>query len=497
MQAQAPQVSRLPAELTLKVMEYLSQRDLRAASELSTEFYGLALASGLYIERTVFLTPSSDCGEMLAQLDRLLDHAASKPALNLSIRARFRASVERGSPPLRGVDSLGEAVDRFLASVQRAMPYLVRLQLSFAGRTPESVYRSLCEHAAPRLRELDIEHCMDNPQAIPHDIFKGNAPLLRKISLSLDTSDPLLLSAHAEAFQHVTHLKLFIVDAQHCVRLAQIFPSLQVLDVNCPRSNKARNIDLSGSRLRFLALAGGTGLLTDSSVLEAIPIVEHRTDGIDSVWPSDDKAICAYAERPHGVNAAISFGPRDGGWRRTIALVSLDVPDKALPLSEIASHLVSLTLDKSLVNALIQAPVVLTALRELFLDISANGINLYCWPPVHAWNLGLRVHFDELTPSVRCPALARVVIFAIPSGHPITVVPTKATRLGRALGLRDGRETKPMLTLAGCTFVTEPIWPALEELFATVEVVASTGDRIPEYYRTCRYISQNGDLLNF
>ncbi|EJD34872.1 hypothetical protein AURDEDRAFT_176084 [Auricularia subglabra TFB-10046 SS5] len=483
MPASARRSPRLPAELTLQIMKHLPQSDLRIASQASRDFYGLALAAGLYIQRTLFWTPRYGFSTRLEQLDRILDRASSKPALNIAIMASFRSSI----PAMEPVE---KAVQRFAVSLQRAMPYVVRLDLRFHSPAPSAVYTSLCAHPASRLSVFEIDNRLEGSQRIPQDLFMGHAPLLRKLSLALANGESLSMAASFAVFQRVTHLKLFMGEAQHPVPLARIFPSLQVLALECPRG--VEKIDLSGLRLRYLGLTGGAGLLADASVLRTIPVVEHRAVGIDTVWPAQCDAICAHAEYFREMIVSLSFGPRDGAWRRTVALQSPNALDHALPLAEIAANLVSITLDRSLVTAFVQAPVVLPALRELFLDISANGSHGSCWPPVDSGLLGPRVRFDELTPSVRCPALARVIIFAIPSGHPVTVVPTKATRFGRALGLRDGRTTKPTIVLAGCTFNMEPIWPALDELFATVEIVACTGDRIPEYYRTCRYSGSFG-----
>ncbi|EJD34864.1 hypothetical protein AURDEDRAFT_130939 [Auricularia subglabra TFB-10046 SS5] len=481
----------LPPELVLRVLKHLShrtprtaiaqhlpQKDLRAASQASHAFYGLALAAGLYIQRSVKWNSIFAFRETLATLDQVLDHAAEKPALNIAVLGAFSYQEE--------MDSVMEAaIQRFLASVRRALPYLVRLHLSFPHCVPGTVYASFCEHPAPRLYHLGIDHCMGSPVHIPYDLFSGHAPLLREVSLGYCGIEHVLESAPVAVFQRVTHLTLYGVEAQNLFGLAHVFPASQVLAISASRTQK---LDLSGLRLRYLALDYDDVLLIDRSVLASIPIIEHNVKrGINTVWPAPCGPICAQVEiveYKHGTSPAVSFGARDGSWRRTFALPPQADLNVALPLADapmLASKLVSITLGKSFVNAFIQAPVVLAALRELFLDVSANGSNGYCWPSVGG------VRFDELTPSVRCPALARVVILAIPSGHPVTVVPTKATRFGRALGLRDGRPTKPMLVLAGCTFNMEPIWTALEELFAAVDVVECSGNCIPEYYRSCRY----------
>ncbi|EJD32875.1 hypothetical protein AURDEDRAFT_131957, partial [Auricularia subglabra TFB-10046 SS5] len=194
-----------------------------------------------------------------------------------------------------------------------------------------------------------------------------------------------------------------------------------------------------------------------------------------------------------GTTLSVSFGPRDGAWRRTIVQRVTNGPGarRALPLPDapmLASKLVSLTLDKCTLNAFLQTPVALAALRELFLDVLSE--EKYCWPSRES-ALG---SFDEaLSARVRCPALARFVVFAIPSEHAVSVVPTKLTRLGRALGLRDGRPAKPTLALAGCTFNGPPIRSALDELFSAVEIAECSGDFVPEYYRMCRYSGYFGE----
>ncbi|EJD34861.1 hypothetical protein AURDEDRAFT_176070 [Auricularia subglabra TFB-10046 SS5] len=455
---------RLPPELTLQIMQQLSQNELRSASQASRDFYHLALAAGLYIHRPVLWSSVCGFGDTLATFAQVLDHAQRTPALNISLYARFSSSLE--------MYAAGEgALQEFAVSVQRALPYLVRLRLVFPSSVPGAIYTALCGNPAPRLRELTIDHWTD--VSLPCDLFEGDAPMLCYVSLSLANVELMPVAV----FQRVTHLRLSVPEPTRPVRLARAFPALQALALESPRSRAARGrkIDLSGLCLRYLALADGTESVDDKAALQAIPVIEHLANSIETVhWPARCDAICAHAELHAERGGSLSFGPHDGAWRRTVALKTIPNP---LPLSDVpilASKLVSLTLDKSLISAFFQAPVALTALRELFLDISSDGS--YCWPCAD--------EFDKLEPSVHCPALARLVIFAIPSGCPVTVAPTKVASLARSLSLSGLR---PALTLAGCTFVAEPKLAAIDELFAAVDVVELPGARIPQYYHTCRY----------
>lgn len=474
-----------PPELILKIMQYLPQKDLRNASLVSREFYGLALAAGLCIPLTVKWHPSLKTDGFdgsLSKLDSVVDYAkTARPALNIAIRAVFMEYE-----PAR----IASAAARFFASVDLALPYLVRLDMQFPQYTPDSVYTHLCAHPAPKLKSLAIEHRPDRAASVPRDLFKCAAPNLRALHLKLASTESLRAWATLPVFQRITRLQLSARETPRPLVLARLFPHLRALYLGTLQlfPSPGRTIDLAGLQLEYIALAHGTDNLIDPSALDAIPVVEVRGKLSDTVWPPAAQAgpICARAEAVGVWSAALSLGAADGEWRRTIAL-SGPARDAALPLS---STLVSLTLDKCLVSAFVQVPVELVALRELFLDVSAPGASAYCWPPLRAATLGQDTHFDELPSArvrVRCPALVRVVIFVVPGGGCVTVRPTKVTRLGRAIGLGAPGPT-PTLTLAGCSFHDPPIWPALNKLFARVELVGcAAGDAVPGYYHTGCY----------
>ncbi|EJD37410.1 hypothetical protein AURDEDRAFT_173484 [Auricularia subglabra TFB-10046 SS5] len=116
----APPFPHLPPELVLRVLKRLPQKDLRVASQASRDFYSLALVAGLYIQRKVLWAPILQpiFEEALATLGQVVDHVATRPALNIAIFAAFSPSRET---------DLEAATQLFIASVRRALPFLVRL----------------------------------------------------------------------------------------------------------------------------------------------------------------------------------------------------------------------------------------------------------------------------------------------------------------------------------------------------------------------------------
>ncbi|EJD50304.1 hypothetical protein AURDEDRAFT_121888 [Auricularia subglabra TFB-10046 SS5] len=483
---------QFPPELTLRVMGLLSQKDLRTLSETCSSFRRLAHAAGLYTPITVIYPPYCN-RDSLKTLDSVLDHVAatSNSPLNLAITARFEHRYEPVVPP-----AFQDDMQRFIASIQRALPNLVRFRIFLPLPVPSTVYAALNAHEAPRLRDLTIFHRLYDPAFVARDLFKGNAPVLRRVSFDLSRSEPLSVSTNVAAFGGVTHLRLALTMAEHPLVLARLFPVLRDLVLECGTPSEDQHIDLRGLQLQRASLScacGGaiTGILTDVSALKGIPVVEYAAPVIENMWPAQVGAFCARVERyGFGSDRSISFGPADGSWRRTIVEVIAEYEPLPLPAGpEIASKLVSLTVDKSLVFAFIRTSITLDALRELFVDLSSD--EPYSWlsrdhPFYGERIIALEQEFEDSgSQPVRCPALLRIVIFAVPSdGKPVTVSPAKVAHLGRALIVCG---CSPALILAGCTFADEPMPPEVHEVFSAVDVTGSAGDCVPEYSHTCRY----------
>ncbi|EJD50308.1 hypothetical protein AURDEDRAFT_121891 [Auricularia subglabra TFB-10046 SS5] len=485
----------LPIEVALEILGQLQQKDLRAFSSSSRAHYSRALDAGLYIHRTLRWDSLAEAEfwVSLEKLDQIIDYAADvRPRLNIGIRhvclPTDQAEAAAGDVATR----------RCLLSVQRALPNLVRLDLAFSFLVSDAVYGALCTHSAPKLRDTKISHRRDAPLHFPPNLFNGAAEKLRKVTLDLRDVQSLSTGQPIVAFQSVTHLKLSLFRASQPLALARIFPSLQVLALFCTQSRAAGNIDLSGLQLRYLALSGPTAMLKNDAsqaLLRDVPVIEQRLVGVTTkpVWPAQSDEIYGVAERWDGGALALSFGRRDGSWRRTLAPGSLEVD--TLPLAEIpllASRLVSLTLPESLVNAFVQAPAMLAGLRELRIDISLPASGVLAWGALRGIGVAAHIHFELVVYAaqrVQCPALERLAIIA---GHataakPALVFPEMVVRLGRALGLCGSR---PALTLAGCASHLIPDAPGQTEisrLFSAVEFVESQGGHSNEYYDTCRY----------
>lgn len=477
--ARAPGIYDLPRQLSLRILNHLELEDLRAFSASSRNLYTLACAAGLYIPQEVLWTSRSGYGGSLVTLNDILDHAQNvRPELRLAVSVSFMSS--RRPVPVAAVQPL-------FASLARALPFLVRLDLSLpAGAPASAVSALLSSHGAPYLRTFILQLAAGG---IPSNLFNRHAPMLRNLSLNMPDRAKLAALAPVLALRNVTRLLLVLEGPAQNLRIADHFPALRVLWIQSSGGPQTTTIDVAGLRLDRLALKGDSVVLTDTS---GIRVVEHYSDRILAFWPSGCDEIYARAECAIGSQPKLSFTPRGGAWRRTVAMTQKSDCGAALPLADapiLARSLVSLTLDKTLVNALVQTPVELRALCELLLDVTAeDGVQV--WPPTSPDQLGLRVDFADLAPRVRCPALAHIVVFTTPGTQPVAVRPNKVTRLARALGAQDQQAA---LTIAGCTFFSPPVWSAFEKVFSGVSVVGHAGAYIPAYYEACKYSGVFGE----
>ncbi|EJD34413.1 hypothetical protein AURDEDRAFT_131189 [Auricularia subglabra TFB-10046 SS5] len=485
-----PWVQSLPAELSLRIAGLLSQKDLRRFSRCSRDCYTLATDAGLYIPRTVRWDSFEEAAfrVSLEKLNQVIDYAANiRSRLNIGIDVVFSNSTAAAVVPV---------ARRSMLSVQRALPYLVRLHISFPAFVSDAVYEALCADSAPKLSYLSITHEADDPLRTPPNLFNGAAEKLRKVTLKLTDVRSLSVGQPIAVFQSVTHLKLSVFRPSQRLALARTFPSLQKLALFCSQSPAAGNIDLSGLELRYLALSGPTAMLNDASqvLLQDIPVIEQYLYGATAVpvWPAHADEICGVAElwTRHGYSA-VSLVPRDGSRRRTLA--PFHRREVTLPLADItilATKLVSFTLPGSVLNAFVEAPVTLDGLRELCIDISPSGDGFIRWGPQRG-GLAVKdhIHFEYLksaTPRVHCPALARLVVFARPAANPVVIFEERIVPLARALGLRGCR---PALTLSGCAWhpAEPPVHSEILDLVSAVHLAECSADCVPKYYDMCRY----------
>ncbi|EJD50299.1 hypothetical protein AURDEDRAFT_160834 [Auricularia subglabra TFB-10046 SS5] len=436
-------------------------------------FRPLAQLAGLYVKRTVIWNDIKGFDASLATLNDLIDHATSdNPEINLAIDAIFEVHEPSSTTPSVVAQALGVVFD----AVQRAMSYLVSLKLLLPDPMADDAYSPLCTHPAPKLRSLDIHwrQCFERSAPIPQNLFAGEAPLLRRLSLSLIDTGPTSIWHPVKVFRGVTQLSFSTHGTGHEIPLSHLFPCVTDLKVSPVLWLSSPKIDISGLKLHWLKLNGGPELLADpdSRALIDIPIVEATADGTAVALPDTCGELCARIQHLVGgvEHVALSFAPPSGAWRRTVCVMLRNL-DEPVPLAPArAERLTSLTLDVSLVNSLALTLLVLPALRELLLDVSAG---CRVWPPAPP------------THSVSFPALAWLVFFSIAGDDETVIVEAaKVIELARALGLRG---TRPTLTLAGCAFTERPDMHALHCSFSAVDFMDRARDALPAYYETCRY----------
>ncbi|EJD50300.1 hypothetical protein AURDEDRAFT_160835 [Auricularia subglabra TFB-10046 SS5] len=470
-------IERIPEEMVLEIAQYLSQKDLRALGETSRRFRLLAQRAGHYVARTVIWNDKRGYGAYLATLNKVIDHATRhNPEINLAIDTVFEIHTSGDKPRLAFAQALGVVFN----AVQRALPYLVSLTLTLPTTMEEGAYHPLCTHPAPKLRCFGIQQWLGVAARIPQNLFAGDAPQLRKVSLSLIDAGPTSIWHPVKVFRNVTRLSFSTHGTNHTIPVMHIFPRVKDLGISqvmgCLTSPK---IDIAGLKLHWLKLNGSLALLTDSDALDDIPVVEVRSPRTPIPWPQPSSEVSARIEHiaggsPWFQNAALSVAPPSGAWRRT-ACVGLRAIDDPLPLEHCAARLTSLTLDVSLVNAFAQTLVVLPALHELLLDVSLVAAGSRQWFPA---------------PQTRCaslPALAQLVVFSVlRDPETVTVDSAKIIQLPPTLGLREIR-VSPALTLAGCAFSEQPDTQPLYDAFSSVDVVPRARHVLPAYYETCRY----------
>lgn len=472
---------KLNSEVILQILQYVPRPHLRSVALASREFYERALQAGLRFPRNVLWTNLGNIGfsTWLQKLDVVLRFAANRPAVKVALRILMCPSLDS-----KGMAALRLNIRILSPWIRRALPHLVRLDMGFPPLLSYEEYDALCAHPANKLRELAFFPKNDmTAVVVPPNLFAGVAPLLRRVVLVL-VSELMSTWEPVQAFAGVTHLK---ITEQRIVMpelpLARLFPALRVLVVDTRDCPGEKAIDLVGlASLHHFALVGDTALLTEESqaMLKSLPVFEHHPTNRNITYylhaPSAREELCGVAERC-GALPFLSFGPRyrdRASWRRTLC----PTPD-AHPFADIAplaAHLTSLIIAQAVVGDLVSSPVTLTALRELFVDVSPTSDNADA--------------FDRLgfvKPRVHCPALTQVVLFA--RGALVVELPADAVvELGRALGMRGCR---PALLLAGCMwddwFSTPRASTALRHLFSSVETAGSVAELVPEYYRTCRY----------
>ncbi|EJD38560.1 hypothetical protein AURDEDRAFT_172324, partial [Auricularia subglabra TFB-10046 SS5] len=373
MAAVAPGIDRLPNEVWQKILADFSQKDLRVLFPLSKRCRALAYFAGLYIHRYIYWNDIDGFDEGVSKLDELLEYAIKENTdINLALSVTFDFLSSGWEPGF--YSDLGTAFH----IVHRALPFLVGLSLRIPVPAQYPLLDLLRAHRAPRLGELVLDHCLQSVVPIPHDLFDGETPQLRRVSLRLmgQSAQGAVLQP-VTVFERVTELRLSLTRTDHDFALSAMFPAVRELSV-CVDGDAAARVDITGLRLRYLALNAGPGLLVPCPELASIPLIEHIQHSLLTLWPADRSELCMRAERTAHPNIDVSFASRAGSWRRSFRM-SEATPDAPLPLADVpflSTTLVSVTLDKALVNAFVQAPLTLDALRDFALDLSTGGASV-------------------------------------------------------------------------------------------------------------------------
>ncbi|EJD50303.1 hypothetical protein AURDEDRAFT_160838 [Auricularia subglabra TFB-10046 SS5] len=318
----------------------------------------------------------------------------------------------------------------------------------------------------------------------------------------------------AQPYPSVIDLSLRLNGAGPLVPIAEHFPGLQRLFISVRTFvPETLVVHLPASLLRLTVddnpEPGTTRsqLLVPLLLLREIPVVEWSCLARDVravTAPQDSRVICGRAESFPGQNpaVAISFSTYGGAWRRSVHLRHWPA-GASLPLAVlggfVSGALQSLTLAHNMCSAFLTAPIMLEALRDLFIDLGRQRDVM--WPRISGTydtksDVGCDFYnLPQHTIAARCPALKSVTIFSTPAARDTVgylstplVRPDKFSRFGRALGLLQWPASeRPTLVLVGCTFIGSLAFSGLDKSFSSIREVEFDTALLPPCYVECRW----------
>ncbi|EJD47178.1 hypothetical protein AURDEDRAFT_163785 [Auricularia subglabra TFB-10046 SS5] len=218
----------------------------------------------------------------------------------------------------------------------------------------------------------------------------------------------------------------------------------------------------------------------------------------EQLWPAADCELIAQIQsslkldRLEGhIGTLVAVSLTDGAWHHT--QYTSDIPFLTLtPLRDLpplSRLLVALTIDDAMLPQLLETPITLAVLRDLFVDYT----RLINDPLI----LQLLVEPDLFTLPphtcmLQCPALVRVSAFATNSA-PVAISGWKLVTLGWMLGQTPRVVTVPALpalVLVNVKVDLEEHLEALEVVFSSVVLDYLEELRLPQHYHPRNYVPQ-------
>ncbi|EJD47109.1 hypothetical protein AURDEDRAFT_163717 [Auricularia subglabra TFB-10046 SS5] len=448
-------MDQVPAELVVKFLEYLPERDLRNSANVCHLFYKAAQDAGCSIRRTINFTSVEENEHALATFDAVVQHAMGKPpsyrpgvALRLVVNC---SETER--------DTFKPSIKLILKALRASLPLLVELRAFVPTCFTTALYGSLCSAPAPRLRILTLGPRRDLDSSVispPANLFKHTAPRLRTLNLALPTFEAG--REPVTAFQHVVTANLRLYRTGRPIRISRFLPRLRSLAINLlgnmPQAGTQPVIDLSGVNLQHLALADSAGSECAITGTDNIPFVEHETQlaPAEWLWPTTDTSSSPMgACISHTAPRAISVSLADES-RTRISCCSnslLQVP----ALARLEKRLTTVILGNTLVNPFFGINAALSALLELHIDFTDS---------YHLCDL--RLQSVQLT----CPALRSVTLFTL--GKPLELRSDRVAIIGRMLKQEERPcDERAVLKLLKINFVRPTPRKQLDIVFPIIQ----------------------------
>ncbi|EJD44495.1 hypothetical protein AURDEDRAFT_166591 [Auricularia subglabra TFB-10046 SS5] len=365
-------VPRLPIDVLKALMKRIPQEELRILSSACREFRKMAHDAGLSLHRTV----SNAAG--LATFAQVIDYAESTPTpLNLALTVDYSPSYNAIPPPVMW--------DTLLV-ITCALPLLTRLSIMASRTFIESVLMVL-NAPAPRLHSLEIvqwEVFGRYATILPHNLLSPSNGLYTSLrSVTLDFSH---LDSHSPvpAFNTVTSAHVTLGAQQSRIAVALLFPAVKELHLRIGEAWDKVIIDISNLSLHLLTIDSAWHREVEFSCSRQarapqVSVVEYTGNCVprhELFWPADGREITAHLRqvtRNGYPYTALTLA--DISWRSTFYLPN-NVTSRwhvGNPMLEPLQtcRLVALTVDDALLETLIQTPIDLSQLRELFIHIYA------------------------------------------------------------------------------------------------------------------------------
>ncbi|EJD45858.1 hypothetical protein AURDEDRAFT_124341 [Auricularia subglabra TFB-10046 SS5] len=314
----------LPFDVLHSVLCLLPQGDLREAAATSRAFRDAAKQAGLYIHRTIRWDPTVDVSQ---DLSTFLDVA------NYAIEHDCRISFELaciGMVPWTEseketlYDICRETFESLARCITLVMDYLVFLRVSVPDYLRTELDAVLLD-PAPHLRTFEIrDYGRQGVRRgaplirLPSDLFAGDAPKLRSVSLAHIPLGPNPIAV----FSRVEHARIEYRDIFPETNVAHHFPHLNNLHIEYNRDGLVGHppeCNLRGLALSKLTIASDDEqyllpAIAQDLELSSIPVIEcHSSAGAhETIWAAplcadDDTELCAHISHCEGLEDTLSI----------------------------------------------------------------------------------------------------------------------------------------------------------------------------------------------